>query len=918
MTSTRPTVVAALSLLLITSYAAVLPSAQAATLNRPPDAQAGPSPHVVDGGSNDADGSDDGTVAITLDGTRSTDPDNELNNDITCKDLLTTFNDEELTYRWYRGHGNISDKDPIAYGEMPTFDLDYGLHNFTLEVEDKCEQTDTDIVRAFALNSSATTDKTWTFDDGAPEALQETEEYWRVTGECDVAADGQYLAFNRPDVCDYDTSTDIQGNATLTYDVGDWFVTGISFDTLWDTRDDYIDGIQDHMTVQASLDHGHTWTDANLTFNYTQGDYESNTTWVSGSGIFNLKESVYKSGNISIRFKFDSGSDVDSGDLGWLVDNVTVLGLRDSMYTTTWNGTEYEVSGDPIQRAGLKDPDGDGFADLDPVNITSGVPSNASLEDISNQDIINATERLNLTDSEIKEIINTTLDWNSTYDDERSAAFDLIVEDDYKEAREELIGTPAQLVYYCGKAGEVPSRMPWVFGIPAPLNCDSDAQPDITLNATVGGVNPCLASDSNIDYISYDTTMAGRGFSIDPEILWGMKYEGIGGFVDGDTQDNYAEASAQYDDLCGNTARGEVTVDFDDSLNPGDKLALFKGEPRGDYTLEAVLDSSTDWTGFDWRAAKVDGITEIGFDSMDSIFPNAKKVRFDLQMSDQRTVEGYFCSEGSNGACNGVPSIEDITFSYQELVKGSGLTGPYEGGIAQEVELYERGDDNLDAWRQATWHWTLYNGSDPEVTLDFEEMPQHTTMRLDDGNTQDKREIASLDFSRPDAQFGRFGTIALDASTQVQTGEFNLSMRGNDIRRLRFAGGPDPTESDHRFTELTVNLPPRDETEGRIEGDLSGSSEGFEMRAWHTISTDDSDYNYRAIAQGDLTSDAKGVGTDGYVEDLEVPRADYNQYVLDTVLESNGDYLSGLEFDEIASTGDYPCAVFLDLEGICS
>lgn len=911
MTRTRPTVVAALSLLLIASYAAVLPSAQAATLNRPPDAQAGPSPHVVDGGSNDADGSDDGTVAITLDGTRSTDPDNELNNEITCKDLLTTFNDEELTYRWYRGHGNISDKDPIAYGETPTLDLKYGLHNFTVEVEDKCEQTDTDIVTAFALNASATTDVYWDFNNGTPTALTDAESLWRVTNECDIEADGQYLIFNRPDVCDYDTTSQVQGNATLDYDMGSWFVAGIQFDTLWDTRDDYVSDLQDHMTVQASLDHGRTWTDANLTFNISQGDYESNSSWVSASGIFDLKRSQYKSGNISFRFMFDSGSSVDSGNLGWAVDNVTLVGLRDSMFTSSWNGTEFEVSGDTIKRAGLNDTDGDGFADMGAVNITPGSLDEMTLENLTNQDIQNATERANLTDSEIKSSINETLDWNSSYDDDRALAFDLIDDNYYIEAAEELLNTPAQINYYCGLEGEVPSLRAWVVGIPSPLDCDRDPGFDIQLNTTARTPGVCIDA---INTIRYYPTMEGLQSDRFPEILWGVGFAGadreVGGFINGDRADNYVESYVRLRHLCDQYQEtGLISLySMKHPLNSGENMGLFTGAPKKGNTVEVVLDSQTDdeYLMFEPQPNGIHftDISRVGW----------RKVLFSLNTGDRGHVEGFFCRQADDDpACENMPQVGSITFTSDKVDKG-------DNGTAHEIYF---ASDDVDAMRVAKWHWTVYKNNTldtdtPETTLDFVGMPKETYMRLDDGKDindagieADEYGIASIDITDKGAA-GRFGSFNLDSTKDIKNTKFDVEFRGTDINRFRFAVGPDPDVQDYNFTELTANLPDDiDNAEATWEGKKDGwahLNDASQFVRHVPSTTSGSEYHWEGNAgpHGD-----SGTASDGQVasEEYSYIRVDeYNQYFLDTIKTDAGDYYSGLEFDEIADTGDYPCA----------
>lgn len=44
--------------------------------------------------------------------------------------------------------------------------------------------------------------------------------------------------------------------------------------------------------------------------------------------------------------------------------------------------------------------------------------------------------------------------------------------------------------------------------------------------------------------------------------------------------------------------------------------------------------------------------------------------------------------------------------------------------------------------------------------------------------------------------------------------------------------------------------------------------------------------------------------------------ADHRSYHLDTVLSRDGDKYSGLEFDEIGNTGEYPCAH--DVNGMCA
>jgi hypothetical protein len=210
------------------------------------------------------------------------------------------------------------------------------MHNFTLEAEDQCGESDTDIVRAMAVDASPVTVKEWTFNNGTPEALT-TESMWRTTDECEAPGNDSYLAFNQPDVCNYNTTEPVLGNATFDYNLERWSVIGLEFRTLWDTRDTYVEEIQDHITVQTSFDGGSTWTSSALTFDYAQGEHEEGSEWVRGAGIYDIGSSSYDGGNIQFRFTFETNSTVDEGNLGWLVDDVRLVGLDRAVYDGTIN-----------------------------------------------------------------------------------------------------------------------------------------------------------------------------------------------------------------------------------------------------------------------------------------------------------------------------------------------------------------------------------------------------------------------------------------------------------------------------------------------------------------------------------------------------------------------------------------------------
>jgi len=627
------------------------PTGSAATLqtNRPPDAQAGPAYIVIDGGADDEDGADDGVVSVRLDGTRTTDPDRDTENDITCSadSVLADFSDDETTYRWYKGHGiDTDEEDPIATGESPKlYQQSLGMHNFTLEAEDKCEETDTDIVRAMFVNDTHVNEKKWTFENGTPANLT-TDGLWRVTDECGTSSDGQYLAFNRPGDCNYDTEEPLQGNATFTYDLGEWFTVGLEFETRWDIREEYVEEIQDNITAQASLDHERSWTQANLTFDYSQGEYDENSTWVRGAGVFDLRNSTYRSGDVSFRLSFDTGSSVDADNLGWLVDNVRLIGLQDSQYQAEWGNGTITQSADLVERSGLDDADGDGVAEIDSPDL--GWESGASdLQNTTNQDIIDTMDAMNLTDADIKEEINESLRFNSSADDEKEEAFEQIDNDGYIEASDTLINSEAQVTYYCDTPrSSAPNHVNFPVGYWVTIDCDNDRDNDIRLRTQVTWVESC---DSGLDNINLYIQKRGIEENTDEEVLWGVRYQGVGGFADGDGQYNDVTADVSLNGLCGNVVSGTIDVKTDLEMDSGDRFGLFSAHQRDKdegKTLEAELEESVSYFDLNFAVTNKDAEKELKFTIPDKDRQyDIKQVFFDFDLERERNIKGVYCQD---------------------------------------------------------------------------------------------------------------------------------------------------------------------------------------------------------------------------------------------------------------------------------
>jgi hypothetical protein len=175
---------------------------------------------------------------------------------------------------------------------------------------------------------------------------------WRIANaeSCNLEEPtGSVLMYNEKDLdtptadqpdCDYDTGQRTSGSAVVeTVDVSDWTKIGIQFDHRHTLGTDALQD-EDQATFDASLDGGETWFGANATErgcgtavndagqhcwdddSYPQDDLIQQT-WV-----LDLTEHQPTSEPLQLRWSFDSQDRFDNDHLGWLIDDVTVLGLE--------------------------------------------------------------------------------------------------------------------------------------------------------------------------------------------------------------------------------------------------------------------------------------------------------------------------------------------------------------------------------------------------------------------------------------------------------------------------------------------------------------------------------------------------------------------------------------------------------------
>lgn len=333
------------------SYVAVISTdAAAVTLNQPPVAQH--SDRVVE----DAD--DDGEVTIRFEDNNSEDPDHvhEEGNNLLCQiddSDSTDGNNGIQEYRWHNTTGQ-NQTDFLSLGNPSTEQtFPIGTYKIGLRVEDICGASDW---TNFTLEVVPEIIEVYNFNDGLDEAW-DTTGLWQVTDECDVGADGSYLAFTEveaegseifPD-CDYDTGDAPSGSATLSLDLShdansnetSWYKFAVSFDHFWDTGKSDLED-QDKMTVEASFDGGETWVGSDDTDtgcgtvendegeNCWDDDSEEPDEWRNHENVFDVRDHDYDGGEIMFRWTFDAINSNDNDNLGWLVDNVVVSGVEEN------------------------------------------------------------------------------------------------------------------------------------------------------------------------------------------------------------------------------------------------------------------------------------------------------------------------------------------------------------------------------------------------------------------------------------------------------------------------------------------------------------------------------------------------------------------------------------------------------------
>jgi hypothetical protein len=140
-----------------------------------------------------------------------------------------------------------------------------------------------------------------------------------------------------------------------------------------------------------------------------------------------------------------------------VVSPVEVSSAGSNTYESTWNGSTFQEEVDPFDRfdeLNVSDPDRDGFAEVPRPDVKTHDLVNGSHENRTNAEIEEEMTKFGITQDNIAMQIDTILE-NSTYSDEEEKAIDQIYSGQYLQARETLVGTPAQLWLWCGEKGGI-------------------------------------------------------------------------------------------------------------------------------------------------------------------------------------------------------------------------------------------------------------------------------------------------------------------------------------------------------------------------------------------------------------------------------------------------------------------------------
>lgn len=174
---------------------------------------------------------------------------------------------------------------------------------------------------------------------------------------------------------------------------------------------------------------------------------------------------------------------------------------------------------------------------------------------------------------------------------------------------------------------------------------------------------------------------------------------------------------------------------------------------------------------------------------------------------------------------------------------------------------------------------------------------------------------------------GRFRTFAstvhIDGNDESSCNDsggnkaYDIKMRGNQFHRYRFAGGPDSPKSGDKFVEMTGNLPgPSTTAQVKAEGpDDDGwfGEDLFFVQVKHTSTWNGDWYSLRGDCSWCATY--KEAEPDGSIVHVNFEGL-LHEWFLDTIEDHPNDPNAGLEFDEIADTGEYPCA--FTVAGMCA